>query len=450
MGGGDHGTRRLHQLHGERKLKVVRLSELISVLRLPPNAEACPEKTTAFCVETQDRTMVFAAHKDDSADWVEKLCNCTFQKGESLSSKQVLMEENQIYASADEVPEFWIVIQKTEASTRCSLEGAYWLEVGQEALRLRDTQKKSIVGEWPYELLRRYGKDKMALTIEAGRRCNSGPGTFTFETRRAENIFSLIQSTIKRKTSSVGLALPTDEEVSSVSNIQANFPLPRIPDMTSMAAILENKLSTLERNPPEETPEESPSQPAPITLMPLPSVPTHTITTADHHSGQSDAIYADPLDCLPSALKLAPTTALYVDPASVLPLKPPGSSVTPPPAPSDPHAPLQMELLDSEYAEVYDKISPDRRAQTLLHGQGKAKRATNEPIYAEPMSQKDTTPQKIEAKPDPFAHLYAQVCRRGRSPSPSASPNTRRANAAAAAVAKGVEDDVIYENLGII
>lgn len=43
--GGDHGggvRRHQHQPHVEKKLKVLKLSELINVLRLPPNAEACP------------------------------------------------------------------------------------------------------------------------------------------------------------------------------------------------------------------------------------------------------------------------------------------------------------------------------------------------------------------------------------------------------------------------
>lgn len=37
------------------------------------------ENMWAFCVETQDRTMVFAALRDDCADWVDKLCQSTFQ-----------------------------------------------------------------------------------------------------------------------------------------------------------------------------------------------------------------------------------------------------------------------------------------------------------------------------------------------------------------------------------
>lgn len=57
--------------------------------------------------------------------------------------------------------EFWVAIQRTEAATRCGLQGAYWLQVGREALLLKETQKKNVVHEWPYELLRRYGNDKV-------------------------------------------------------------------------------------------------------------------------------------------------------------------------------------------------------------------------------------------------------------------------------------------------
>lgn len=61
---------------------------------------------SAFCVDTEDRALVFAAPKDDCLSWVEKLCHSTFKVGPLASqgfqsSSQVCMEENQIYASAD-------------------------------------------------------------------------------------------------------------------------------------------------------------------------------------------------------------------------------------------------------------------------------------------------------------------------------------------------------------
>ncbi|XP_034542710.1 docking protein 1 isoform X2 [Notolabrus celidotus] len=444
-------------------MKVVRLSELISVLRLPPNAEACPtENMSAFCVETQDRTMVFAALKDDCVEWVEKLCQSTFQRGGVSGSTQLRMEENQIYASAEEASEFWVVVQRTDAAARCGLQGSYLLQVGTEALLLRETQKKSTVREWPYELLRRYGRDKLAFTIEAGRRCKSGPGTFTFETQQAEKIFSLIQSTIKRKTSPVTLGSSEVEKV--IGNIQAHSPLPKVPDLS---AILENTLRTQEKKhtTSEESledvvgsPERVSAQPPPITLMPLPLIPTDGGGSVSHHGGQSEVVYADPADCLKPAPKPHPPTALYVDPADFLPLKPPssGESVSPLPISSASQPELNTAHPDPVYSEVYDKIHLVQNKETVIQSRGEVKRyADNEPIYTEPVAKKGEATQKQEIKPDPFAHLYAQVNKTPSSssnaaPSCSASSSSASVGLSSMFAADHALDDVIYENLGII
>lgn len=44
---------------------------------------------SAFCVESQDRTLVFAALKDDCLDWVDKLCLSSF-KVKNQSSHSVV------------------------------------------------------------------------------------------------------------------------------------------------------------------------------------------------------------------------------------------------------------------------------------------------------------------------------------------------------------------------
>ncbi|XP_040893212.1 docking protein 3 isoform X2 [Toxotes jaculatrix] len=459
--GADHGTgvRKHHQTLGDRKLKVVRLSELISVLRLPPNAEACPmENMSAFCMETRDRTMVFASLKDDCVDWVEKLCHSMIQRGGGSGSTQLHMEENQIYASADQAFEFLVVVQRTDAATRCGLQGSYWLQVGQEALLLRETHKKNIVREWPYELLRRYGKDKLALTIEAGRRSGSGPGTFTFETEQAEKIFSLIQSTIKRKTSTVPSCNQNQEsEKVVITNRHCHSPLPKIPDITKTE---EKKYPALENRThfQEGLVECVSAQPAPpITLMPLPLVPTHESPSGGHHSNQSHDVYADPADCIQSLPKVQPATALYVDPASVLPLKPPNSreAVSPLPKSSPPHPCFNIDHTDSVYSEVYDKVSPVQSKPAVIQSKGKNKCfADDEPIYMEPMSETAVS-CKNESKPDPFAHLYAQVCKiAASSNSSTSSNNTPSYSAPSLSVTTATKDqsldDVIYENLGII
>lgn len=435
--GGDHGTRRPH---GEKNLKVVRLSELLSVLKLPPHAEACPEENmSAFCVETQDRTLVFAADKNESALWVERLCHCTFQKGGDSSSSQLHMEDNMIYASTDRVQDFWIVIQRTEAATRCGLQGAYWLEVGQEMLHLREPHKKSVVREWPYELLRRYGKDKLTFSIEAGRRCDTGPGTFTFETPQAEKIFLLIQSSIRRKTSS---ATPSNQSQEGEGAMEDLSSLNQEVDDTVMVTPTDIRVRTPDGKSPvlekdsQDLLKSASSVPAPITLMPLPSLPTRNSPSVSHHNTNLDVIYADPVDCVQSVGRRQPTTALYVDPASVLPLKPPVSTLTALSTSQVSASDPQREAMDSEYSEVYDRVhgNPLNPPDSLIKGPPKS--PVVEPIYDDPLSNKEPT---IPVAPDPFAHLYAKVCKRGRSPSPATLDS-----------AHDDDDDVIYENLGII
>ena len=64
--------------HPDRK--VVRLSDCISVVRLPPHAEAHPgENMAAFCVATDERRLVFAVEKEGCGEWVDKICDIAFK-----------------------------------------------------------------------------------------------------------------------------------------------------------------------------------------------------------------------------------------------------------------------------------------------------------------------------------------------------------------------------------
>lgn len=59
------------------------------------------------------------------------------------------------------VNEFWVSVQRGEASERCGLAGSYWLKAEKDALILKDTKTKKRVFVWPYKLLRRYGRDRV-------------------------------------------------------------------------------------------------------------------------------------------------------------------------------------------------------------------------------------------------------------------------------------------------
>lgn len=60
------------------------------------------------------------------------------------------------------VNEFWVTVQRTEASERCGLSGSYWLKAENDVLILKDSKIKKKILVWPYKLLRRYGRDRVS------------------------------------------------------------------------------------------------------------------------------------------------------------------------------------------------------------------------------------------------------------------------------------------------
>ncbi|KAK7909376.1 hypothetical protein WMY93_014060 [Mugilogobius chulae] len=208
-----------------RKLdkKIIRLSECISIL--PSLTENCPkENMSAFCVETNDKTHVFCAESSTAKDWMDTMCDIAFQGGgggggaapeSSSTSPDLQMSENLIYFSRDEVDEFWVSVQRTDASERCGLSGSYWLKAESDALILKEPKTRRKVQVWPYKLLRRYGRDRVMFSFEAGRRCDSGPGSFTFDTKQGNEIFSLVDQAIQSQK-----ALAEENRLSSNPDVE--------------------------------------------------------------------------------------------------------------------------------------------------------------------------------------------------------------------------------------
>nr|XP_019950939.1 PREDICTED: uncharacterized protein LOC109634692 [Paralichthys olivaceus] len=207
-GGGASGGSGSGSNEKTRKLdkKIIRLSECISIL--PALTESCPkDNMAAFCVETNDKTHVFAAEKNAANDWMNTMCDIAFQGGSGSSGSTVAdsnggpqdmqMSENLIYYTRDQVNEFWVSVQRTEASERSGLAGSYWLKAESDVLILKEPMTKRNVLVWPYKLLRRYGRDRVMFSFEAGRRCDSGPGNFTFETKQGNEIFMLVNQAIQ-------------------------------------------------------------------------------------------------------------------------------------------------------------------------------------------------------------------------------------------------------------
>ncbi|NWZ90273.1 DOK2 protein, partial [Nesospiza acunhae] len=121
------------------------------------------------------------------------------------------MEENSLYSSRGKAgleQAFEVTVRVTPSSQRCRLRGRCILRAGEEALELWHPQSQELLSSWPYRFLRRFGRDKVTFSFEAGRRCASGEGNFEFDTRQGNEIFQAIEAAIEVQRGRGG---PADE-----------------------------------------------------------------------------------------------------------------------------------------------------------------------------------------------------------------------------------------------
>ncbi|XP_068776940.1 docking protein 2 isoform X2 [Struthio camelus] len=187
--------------------RIVKLSDCVHVAEAPGDAGG-PKDTVAFLLETTDKCYLLAAEGAEAAGWIGRLCELAFPAAAGKDGQQAApkskdgefsMEENSLYSSRGKVvleKEFEVTVRATESSERCHLWGRFLLRAEEEALELRDFQTLEVLYSWPYKFLRRFGRDKVTFSFEAGRRCASGEGNFEFETRRGNEIFQVIESAI--------------------------------------------------------------------------------------------------------------------------------------------------------------------------------------------------------------------------------------------------------------
>ncbi|KAE8277245.1 Docking protein 2 Downstream of tyrosine kinase 2 p56(dok-2) [Larimichthys crocea] len=138
--------------------------------------------------------------------------------------------------------DFRVCVRRTEASDRCRLKGDGVLRADVDALHLID-KTGDIVLTWPYRYLRRFGRDKTSFSFEAGRRCDSGEGSFEFDTKQGNFLFQAVEAAINlqrvpaphRQTSGGGQPGP-DTPHDQNQNRMPPLPQPRINIPQSTAA----------------------------------------------------------------------------------------------------------------------------------------------------------------------------------------------------------------------
>ncbi|XP_028833135.1 docking protein 1 isoform X1 [Denticeps clupeoides] len=436
--------------HPEKR--VVRLADCVSVVQVPPHAEACPKDNMAiFCVETEDRRLVFATERESCSDWVQKVCLIAFPVSSGdVQQKGLKMEENQIYASIREVSEFRVNIQPTEASARCSLRGMFWLEAGKDALLLRDPENRRCLLEWPYHLLRRYGRDKMMFSIEAGRRCESGPGSFTFETRQGDDIFRLIESAVKEQKfrsmpgngSRSPSPLPNKHRISDLMEPPRNS----ISDFGSTECLYSDSMDSGRpglSHPVDDSVEIVYSEP--IDAVKLPHTAKRDNSPALSSTNPYDypeSQYSHPVDCLCSYPDANDPT--YADPIDLL--KPPVPITS---HPNDVCEPIYSEVLD--HGSVPHKAArPNSSHQERFYSEPQVGACSDLPGNYE-NKQGFGKGDVLRQEEDDPSSLYSQVNKPSKASKGlgKISPKLSRARRKIPADRHHYEPDNVYEELGI-
>ncbi|NXH13233.1 DOK3 protein, partial [Bucco capensis] len=183
--------------------RVIRLSDCVSVG--PAGTENCPKATAAFYLNTTEKSYVLASEQRD--EWIAQLCQLAFQgaketvqsSARTQPSTTVPMEENSLYSSWQDLTEFLVLVVQTDAAARCGLHGHYLLSALPQSLMLKDLQSRQPLLTWPYPFLRKFGQDQTFFSFEAGRRSDSGEGTFTFSTPRAPELCQAVAGAITSK-----------------------------------------------------------------------------------------------------------------------------------------------------------------------------------------------------------------------------------------------------------
>ncbi|NXB66768.1 DOK2 protein, partial [Struthidea cinerea] len=205
-GSGPAAAERPRKAEGGRRL--VRLRDCVHVAEAGGDA-SCPKDTVPFLLETTDRRFLLAADSAEAADWIQRLCELAFprsreepgaaKEGSLGTEGEFSMEENSLYSSRGKAgleQAFEVTVRVTPSAQRCRLRGRCILRAGEEALELRHLQSQEVLSSWPYRFLRRFGRDKVTFSFEAGRRCASGEGNFEFDTRQGNEIFQAIEAAI--------------------------------------------------------------------------------------------------------------------------------------------------------------------------------------------------------------------------------------------------------------
>ncbi|KAJ8388630.1 hypothetical protein AAFF_G00131950 [Aldrovandia affinis] len=212
--------------------KVIRTSDFVRVSE--ERESACPRGCGCFLLETTEKSFLFAVEMSELDDWIRTLCEIAFPTNQGQCDDLTIpsvqdcgMVDNSIYCTSTALNNFEVTVERTEASERCQLRGAFILRVDFHGLHLQKPESGVIHFTWPYRHIRKFGLNMFSFSFEAGRRSDSGEGLFEFKTKQNDRIFQAVDGAIDlqrrgdgRQASDLGCrpVAPDDSDLYSTVN----------------------------------------------------------------------------------------------------------------------------------------------------------------------------------------------------------------------------------------
>lgn len=162
-----------------------------------------------------------------------------------------LEEDNDLYCTSGEGV-FAVKLVESDASKRCGLqEKIYTLIIAAGDMKLMDGD--NVLFTWPYRFIRRYGYRDGKFTFEAGRKCESGEGSFHLEHSNQQEIFRRLSTKMKSmKRMLSGDNSPSiecnDAQFHAALTMEAGSRSPLPPSPNSSANLIDMDFSTISQN----------------------------------------------------------------------------------------------------------------------------------------------------------------------------------------------------------
>lgn len=171
----------------------------VRIITLKNCIKITPETDTRFTITTKANSCPYefsAVNSDEKEKWLSAFQSVAFP--DDVSAMTSIEEDNDLYCSSSEGI-FNVRIHPSAASERCGLDSTtlYTLVLTSTAIQLKHTYDGAVLYTWPYCFIRRYGYKGGKFTFEAGRKCDSGEGTFYLEHSNQQEIFRVLSAKMK-------------------------------------------------------------------------------------------------------------------------------------------------------------------------------------------------------------------------------------------------------------